>query len=74
MKLNSGFWGWLSTESQPKNAELGRFNSFYDKFSDYLNTIYQLNMKLLIFVGILQILKEVLSSVPMHGFSSNFAY
>ena len=22
--LNSGFWGWLSTESQPQNAELGR--------------------------------------------------
>ena len=22
--LNSGFWGWLSKESQPQNAELGR--------------------------------------------------
>ena len=21
--LNSGFWGWLSIESQPQNAELG---------------------------------------------------
>ena len=23
--LNSGFWGWLSIESQPQNPELGRF-------------------------------------------------
>ena len=23
--LNSGFWGWLSTESPPQNAELDRF-------------------------------------------------
>ena len=22
--MNSGFWGWLSIESQPQNAELGR--------------------------------------------------
>ena len=28
--LNSGFWGWLSIESQPQNAELGRFNSISD--------------------------------------------
>ena len=28
-----------------QNAELGDYNSFSDKFSDYLNTINHLNMK-----------------------------
>ena len=32
-------------------------NSFSDKFSDCLNTINHLNLKLFIFVGILQVLK-----------------
>ena len=34
---------------------LGDYNSFYGKFSDYLNTINHLNMKLFIFVGINQV-------------------
>ena len=31
------------------------YNSFSDKFSDYLNTICHLNMRLFICVGILQV-------------------
>ena len=46
-----------SIESQPQNAELSRFNSFSDYFSGDLNTINYLNLKLFIFVGILQVLK-----------------
>ena len=33
------------------------FDSFSDKFSDYLNTINLLNFKLFVFVGILQVFK-----------------
>ena len=36
-------------ESQPKNAELGNYNSFADSFSDYLKTIDGLNLKLIMF-------------------------
>ena len=32
-------------------------NSFFDKFSDYQNTIKYLNLKLFIFVVVLQVLK-----------------
>ena len=28
--LNSGFWGWLSIESQPQNTELAYYNSITD--------------------------------------------
>ena len=34
----------------------GDYNSFSGLFSDYLNTINGLNLKLFIFVGILQVL------------------
>ena len=54
--LNSGFWGWLSTESQPQNPKLGRF-LWLLWFSVYLKTIYHLNLKLMIFVVILHVLK-----------------
>ena len=55
--LNSGFWGWLSTESQPHNPELGRLLWLFDLISVYLKTIDHLNLKLLIFIGILQVLR-----------------
>ena len=42
-------------ESQPQNAELRGLNSFSESFSDYLNSINHLNMKLFIFVSILQV-------------------
>ena len=54
----SEFWGWLSIESQPQNAEFkADFGSFSDKFLDDLNTINHFNLKFFIFVGILQVLK-----------------
>ena len=46
-------------ESQPQNAKLGDYNSFSDLFSDFLNTIKHLNMKLSIFVGIIQVKKLI---------------
>ena len=35
----------------------GDYNSFTNEFSDYLNTTNILNMKVFIFVGILQVFK-----------------
>ena len=35
----------------------GDYSSFFDLFSDYLNAINHLNLKLFIFVGTLQVLK-----------------
>ena len=49
--MNSGFWGWLSVESQPQNAEFVRSNSFSDLFSVCLRTFDHLNLKLWIISG-----------------------
>ena len=43
------------------------YSSFSDKFSNYLNTIYHLILKLFIFVGILQVLKFEISKVQDFG-------
>ena len=45
----------LSIESQPQNTE--DYNSFSDLFSDYLNTINHLNLKLLLFIRHIAILQ-----------------
>ena len=42
---------------KPQNAELGRLYSFPDIFSVYIKTIDHLNLKLLVFVGTLQVLR-----------------
>ena len=38
-----------------KMLNQGDYSSFSDKFLDYLNTINNLNMKIFIFIGILQV-------------------
>ena len=54
----SGFWGWLSTASQPQNANEGDYNGFTDLFSVCLMTIDHLNLKLWIYlVALLQVLR-----------------
>ena len=51
---------------------LAAYYSFFDYFSDYLNTINHSNFKLFIFVGILQVLKfeflkfRILESLNFH--------
>ena len=58
----------------------GDYNSFSDLFSGYLNIFNHLNMKLLIFVGILQVSKfeslkfrilEILNFHPCEGSAHN---
>ena len=44
-------------ENQPQNPELGSFYGFFDLISVYLKAIDHLNLKLLIFVSILQALR-----------------
>ena len=45
----------------------GDNNSFFDKSSDYLNTLNHFNFKLSIFVGILQVLKfRILEILNFH--------
>ena len=51
--LNSGFWGWLSTEM----LNYADYNSFSDIFTVYLKTIKHLSLKYYYFEGILQVLK-----------------
>ena len=47
--LNSGFWGWLSIESQPQNAELVNYGRFSYLYTVCLKTIGHLSLKLWIF-------------------------
>ena len=42
-------------------------NSFFDLFSVHLKTIYHLNLKLLIFVGILQVLRFDIKKFRIFG-------
>ena len=42
-------------------------NSFFDLFSDYLKMIDRLDLKLLIFIGILQVLRYVFQKVQDFG-------